>query len=88
MTNYYAYRNWLVKIDAPLFGTTKAYIFNLETGEHSRFPVQARDTHTYICEQIDLCYSDSTDFSKGVGALICLYGRDALMAKDIFNRYF
>ena len=88
MTNYYSYRNWLVKIDAPLFGITKAYIFNLESGERSLFPVQARDTHTYICEQIDLCYHDSTDFSKGFGALMYLSGRDAQMAKEIFNRYF
>ena len=88
MTNYYAYRNWLVKIDAPLFGTTKAYIFNLDSGFTSIFSVNARDTHAYICEQIDICYQDMTDYTKGFGGLMYLSGRDALMAKDLFNRYF
>ena len=88
MTNYYAYRNWLVKIDAPLFGTTKAFIFNLETGENHTFLAQARDTHVFICEYIDFNYHESTDFSKGIGGLMLLSGRDTLMAKEIFNRYF
>lgn len=88
MTNYYAYRNWLVKIDAPLFGVTKAFIFNLESGETDAFPVQARDTHTCICQQIDLYHHESTDFSKGIGALMYLSGREAQMAKEVFNRYF
>ena len=88
MTNYYAYRNWLVRIDAPLFGVTKASIFNLDSGEHTIFPVQARDTHAYICNQIDLVFHEITDFSKGFGGLMYLSGRDAQMAKEIFNRYF
>ena len=88
MTNYYAYRNWLVKIDAPLFGMTKAFIFNLESGEAHSFLAQDRDTHTFICQYIDFNYGKSTDFSKGFGALMYLSGRDAQMAKEIFNRYF
>lgn len=88
MTNFYAYRNWLVKIDAPLFGTTKALIFNLESGEQHSFLAQARDTHTFICQYIDFNYGESTDFNQGFGALMFLSGRDAQMAKEIFNRYF
>ena len=88
MTNYYAYRNWLVKIDAPLFGTTKAFIFNLESGETHSFLAKARDTHSFICGYIDLYYHDSTDFTKGLGALMYLSGSDSQMAKEIFNRYF
>ena len=88
MTNYYAYRNWLVKIDAPLFGTTKAFVFNLESGEQHSFLAQAKDTHVFICEYIDFNYRESTDYSKGFGGLMLLSGRDVLMAKEIFNRYF
>lgn len=77
-----------MKIDAPLFGSTKAFIFNLESGELHSFLAQARDTHTFICQYIDFNYGDSTDFSKGFGALMYLSGRDAQMAKEIFNRYF
>lgn len=88
MTNYYAYRNWLVKIDAPLLGTTKAFIFNLDSGENHAFLAQARDTHSFICEYIDFNFSDSTDFSKGFAGLMLLSGRDSLMAREIFNRFF
>lgn len=88
MTNYYGYRNWLVKIDAPFFGTTKAFIFNLESGEHHSFPVQARDTHGFICEYININYYDSTDFSRGFGGLVPLSGRDSQMAQELFNRFF
>ena len=87
MTNYYAYRNWVVKIDAPLFGTTRACIFNLESGDHYAFPVQAGDTHAYICEKIDICFGDSTDYTKGFGGLMYLSGRDAQMVREIFERY-
>ncbi len=88
MTNYYAYRNWLVKIDAPFIGVTKAFVFNLNSGEHHTFLAQASDTHTFISEYIDFNYRDTTDFSCGFPGLMYLNGRDRFMAQDIFARYF
>lgn len=88
MTNYYAYRNWLVKINAPLFGTTKAYIFDLNSGAHHSFLVQASDTHSFICEFIDMNYRSNTDFSCGFPSLLPFSGQEASMVKGIFDRYF
>ena len=88
MTKYYEYRHWVVKIKSPLFGTTKAFIFNLASGEHYIIPVQTGDVHSFICERIDQCIGDSSKSPKGLGALIYLSGRDAKMAQEVFERYF
>lgn len=85
MTNYYAYRNWLVKIEAHLFVKTKAYIFDLNSGEHHAF-FAYDDTHKFVCDFIDMNYRDKTDYSVGVHALMALYGRDSMLAKEIFEQ--
>lgn len=87
MTNYYAYRNWVVKLDAPLFGNNKVCIFNLNTGDHHYFIADKGDTHSFICNYIDFNYRNSTDMSVGFPGLMPLSGRDKMMAVEIFNRY-
>lgn len=63
MTNYYAYRNWLVKINAPLLGRTKISIFNLNSGEMHHFFANDNDTHTFVCQYIDFNGSVSSSVS-------------------------
>lgn len=86
MTNYYAYRNWLVKINAPLLGRTKISIFNLNSSEMHHFFANDNDTHTFVCQYIDFNYKDSTNYYIGFPALMYISGQEKQMAKEIFGR--
>ena len=87
MTNYYAYRNWVIRLEAPLFGNNKVCAFDLNTGAHHYFIADKGDTHSFICQYIDLNYSSTTDYSVGLPGLMLLSGRDKMMATEIFNRF-
>lgn len=84
MTSYYAYHNWLVKIDAPLTGRTAVYIFDLNTGQRHNFWADESGSHSYICEYIDTVFEKSTDKSLGFPTLILLSESDRKKAIQIF----
>ena len=84
MTSYYAYHNWLVKIDAPLTGRTAVYIFDLNTGQRHNFWADESGSHSYICEYIDTVFEKSTDKSLGFPTLMLLSESDRKKAIQIF----
>ena len=84
-TNYYAYRNWLIRLDAKLFGNNEVTVFNLNSGNKHYFIADPRDTHKSIREYLDSVYSDETDKGIGLPGLMYLSGRDRMMAKEILD---
>ena len=88
MTNYYAYHNWLVKLDVPMFGTMKAFIFDLNSGIRDRFSINASDTHKFVCDYIDRCHAGNTAYYIGFNTLFPITGQDKSKAQELFNRYF
>ena len=85
MTNYYAYRNWAIRLGALLFGDNKVCAFDLNTGKYVYSIADKRDTHASIARCIDRFYGDATDYFVGFPGLVSLSPKEKMMIAGLFE---